>query len=301
MTAFRVPCLVALSCSLLLATGCRRQKKGAPPDPNAAAAASADPALAESEEPSIPPAPLEFLSRPPDATVTASGLAYKVLKSGTGQEHPGPEDEVMINFTGWTAEGAGFDSTESQGGKPAKLRLGRVIAGLTEGLQVLTVGSKAVFWIPENLGYLEDMQASTQPKGKLIIEAELVEIKRAPTAPPDVSAPPSTATKTASGLFYRVLEKGKGARHPKGTDKVRVHYIGWTTDGRFYASTGEGRKPTHVRVDEVVKGLAEGFQLMVEGEKMRFWIPAELAFGVASRTNVPAGMVVFDVELLSID
>jgi peptidylprolyl isomerase len=120
-------------------------------------------------------------------------------------------------------------------------------------------------------------------------------------APSDVVAPPKRASKTASGLAYVVLSKGHGRRHPRPSDRVRVHYTGWTTSGRMFDSSVARGEPAEFPVDGVIKGWTEGLQRMVVGEKTRFWIPAALAYGeVPRRPGLPAGMLVFDVELLDI-
>jgi peptidylprolyl isomerase len=121
------------------------------------------------------------------------------------------------------------------------------------------------------------------------------------TAPADVAAPPAEATTTRSGLAYRVLEKGTGTRHPSATSVVEVHYTGWTTDGKLFdSSIARGRTATFP-LDGVIAGWTEGLQLMVEGEKARFWIPGGLAYGdKPTRPGAPAGMLVFDVQLVAI-
>jgi peptidylprolyl isomerase len=117
-------------------------------------------------------------------------------------------------------------------------------------------------------------------------------------APPDVAAPPADAAKTASGLASKVLAPGTGLNHPGPTDKVRVHYTGWTTDGKMFDSSISRGKPAVFPLDGVIAGWGEGVQLMVEGEKRRFWIPAKLAY--EGKPDRPQGLLVFDVELLDI-
>ncbi len=120
-------------------------------------------------------------------------------------------------------------------------------------------------------------------------------------APPDVAAPPADAKTTASGLAYKVLQPGKGTRHPKATETVEVHYTGWMTNGSMFDSSVKRGTPASFPLNGVIKGWTEGLQLMVEGEKTRFWIPAGLAYGeTPSRPGGPSGMLVFDVELLAI-
>ena len=79
---------------------------------------------------------------------------------------------------------------------------------------------------------------------------------------------------------------------------MTVHYSGWTTDGKLFDSSVTRGKPATFGLDQVIKGWTEGLQLMVEGEKRRFWIPEKLAYG--GKAGNPAGMLVFDVELLEI-
>jgi len=119
-------------------------------------------------------------------------------------------------------------------------------------------------------------------------------------APSDVSAPPADAKRTPSGLAYKSLKAGTGTAHPSPTSQVTVHYTGWTTDGKMFDSSHKRGEPATFPLNKVIKGWTEGLQLMVVGEKMRFWIPANLAYGdPPKREGAPAGMLVFDVELLS--
>src|SRR5437016_7741390 len=92
-------------------------------------------------------------------------------------------------------------------------------------------------------------------------------------APADVQAPPKDAKKTASGLAYKVIKAGKGKEHPKATSSVTVHYTGWTTDGKMFDSSVTRGEPATFPLNRVIAGWTEGVQLMVEGEKTRFWIP----------------------------
>ena len=121
-------------------------------------------------------------------------------------------------------------------------------------------------------------------------------------APPDVAAAPAEATRTSSGLASKVLSAGRGTRHPRPNSTVTVHYSGWTTDGRMFDSSVVRGEPATFSLDEVITGWTEGLQMMVEGEKRRFWIPGKLAYGdTPSRPGAPAGLLVFDVELIRID
>ena len=121
-------------------------------------------------------------------------------------------------------------------------------------------------------------------------------------APADVAAAPADAVKTASGLASKVLKKGTGKAMPKATDTVKVHYTGWTTDGKMFDSSVMRGQPASFALNQVIPGWTEGVALMVVGEKRRFWIPGKLAYGeTPKRPGAPAGTLVFDVELIEIE
>ncbi len=117
-------------------------------------------------------------------------------------------------------------------------------------------------------------------------------------APPDVAEPPADAERSDTGLVSRVLSPGSGETHPGPTDIVEVQYTGWTTDGKMFDSSVVRGKPARFPLNRVIAGWTEGVQLMVEGEKRRLWIPEDLAY--QGRAGRPAGMLVFDVELIKI-
>lgn len=118
--------------------------------------------------------------------------------------------------------------------------------------------------------------------------------------PIDVNAVPADAATTSTGLAFKVLEAGSGVESPAAADTVSVHYSGWTTDGKLFDSSVERGQPASFPLNRVIKGWTEGLQLMSIGEKRRFWIPAELAYGENAGGGRPSGLLVFDVELLSI-
>jgi peptidylprolyl isomerase len=131
-----------------------------------------------------------------------------------------------------------------------------------------------------------------------------------PEVPKDVAAPPSDALRTSSGLASKVLRVGLGQSHPQPTSEVKVHYSGWTTNGQLFDSSVARNEPLVFRivdngVPSVIPGWVEGLQLMVKGEKRRFWIPGSLAYGDDEQHRIgppgaPIGMLVFDIEMLEI-
>jgi FKBP-type peptidyl-prolyl cis-trans isomerase len=364
----------------------------------------------EKTEKTMPETPSDVAAAPADAEKTKSGLASKILKAGNGEKKPTATDTVTVHYSGWTTDGKMFDSSE-QRGEPASFPLGGVIKGWTEGLQLMVVGEKRRFWIPEDLAYGPAVAGSGRPGGMLCFDVELLGIKDAPkppadtektkggvaykiskqgdgvspgadqvvtfhftaktmdgevvqdsrqqpapvsvpmdklppalseivsemkageqrtcwlpeqqapggfivadfelisfkaappapAAPEDVAAAPKDALKTESGIAHKILSEGKGKDKPKATETVKVHYSGWTTDGKMFDSSVTRGEPAEFPLSGVIKGWTEGVQLMSVGEKRRFWIPEGLAYGpVVEGSGRPGGMLVFDIELLEI-
>jgi FKBP-type peptidyl-prolyl cis-trans isomerase len=242
------------------------------------------------------------LSAPEDAQKTPEGVAVKSVVKGSGEKSPKPEDTVTLNLHLWSTLGELLQSTEDQGG-PAVLPLGKLrIGGLPEAIATMVTGEKKVAWIPANVAFGPNPPPDAPPGG-LIVEVELLAFKEGvppPPVPSDVAAAPKDAEKTSSGLVSKVLSKGSGKTHPKAKDSVTVHYSGWTTDGKLFDSSVTRGEPASFGLNQVIKGWTEGVQLMVKGEKRRFWIPAGLAYGENPGGGRPGGMLVFDIELLEI-
>lgn len=107
---------------------------------------------------------------------TASGLQYEVLKTGKGK-HPKKEQKVEVHYTGTLLDGSVFDDSRARG-TPAKFPLDRVIPGWTEGVQLMTVGSRYKFWIPSNLAYGERGAGNKiGPNQVLVFDVELLSIE----------------------------------------------------------------------------------------------------------------------------
>ncbi len=107
---------------------------------------------------------------------------------------------------------------------------------------------------------------------------------------------------TDSGLQYLVLEEGTGALNPKPKSKVLAHYHGTLIDGTVFDSSVDRGQPLEFGLNQVIRGWTEGLQLMVEGQKVRFFIPSKLAYGNRPAGSIPGGsLLIFDVELISIN
>jgi len=100
-----------------------------------------------------------------------------------------------------------------------------------------------------------------------------------------------------SGLQYRVLKEGTG-KSPAATDTVTVNYKGTKSDGSEFDSTHKHARPAKFQLDHVIKGWAEGLQLMKEGARYELVIPPDLAYG--DRGRLANEVLIFDVELISV-
>ncbi|NLS14569.1 FKBP-type peptidyl-prolyl cis-trans isomerase [Vibrio sp. SM6] len=107
---------------------------------------------------------------------------------------------------------------------------------------------------------------------------------------------------TESGLQYLVLNKGDGEINPTATSRVKVHYHGTLIDGTVFDSSVERGEPITFGLNQVIPGWTEGLQHMVVGDKMRFFIPSQLAYGKNGAGPIPpSATLIFDVELLGIE
>lgn len=132
---------------------------------------------------------------------------------------------------------------------------------------------------------------SAQREGQLLADGTV-------SPPRDVAAPPADALRRPSGLASKVLRVGLGTGRPGPRARVLISYTGWTTDGKTF-ETSLKTGPVTMSIDAVIPGWTEGLQLMVPGEKRRFWVPPDLT--QRDRTiAAPPGMLVFDIELLEI-
>jgi len=119
-----------------------------------------------------------------------------------------------------------------------------------------------------------------------------------PPPPADVAEAPAQATRTASGLAWKLLGKGEGAAHPGAHDKVNIVFTAWTPEGDVIDSSIPDGEPRSFMMDDVIKALAERVRLMAKGEKRRLWIPAELASPGRPKRRGPPSRCVVDVELV---
>lgn len=159
--------------------------------------------------------------------------------------------------------------------------MSKIQSQLISGMVILLVGF--TLWLSAN--------AATPEENKAKGEAFLAENAKKPNI-----------VTTASGLQYEVLAKGSGTASPSATDKVTVHYRGTTIDGKEFDSSYSRGEPATFPLNHVIKGWTEGVQLMKVGDKFRFYIPSDLAYGAHGAGPIgPYETLIFEVELLKIN
>lgn len=240
----------------------------------------------------IPPPP-DVGVVPKDAQTTKRGLSYKVLKPGTGTEHPGLNDTVLVHLTGWTPDGKLHNTTRR--GKPHPMVISQSPRGWQEGLRMMTKGEQRRFWMPPKLAF--PATSKNAPQVLMTYDVELVDIEKAPAIPEDVAAAPADAKKTRAGVAYRVLTPGTGTDHPSRWDEVKINFTEWNKYGQMLATTMMKKRPSVFPVYRKGPVWAEILATMVVGQKSRFWVPAEVA---QRKQGKDAQAQVYDIELLEL-
>jgi len=238
-------------------------------------------------------APPDVAAPPEDAEVTPSGLASKVLKPGTGTEKPTAESRVTVHYTGWTAsDGERFDSSVERG-EPATFGLGNVIAGWTEGLQLMVKGEKRRLWIPQELAYRGQ---PGKPAGMLTFDVELIDFQT-PPGPPESLTPPDDATKTPGGVSYVVVEPGTGTEKITADDTVQFQFAAWLEDGKPFQNSYASPQTPRGRVADFPASWKEFVVGMVEGQRVVAYVPA----GMDEMPNAPENDLIFDFVVEKIE
>ncbi len=254
-------------------------------------------------------APPDVREPPADAVRTASGIAMTVLHSGSGSQSPAGNDCVVVKFTAWKRDGS-LLATSGDRGQSTVQCLTTAIPGVSEVLRLMVPGEKRRIWVPAEIAFAshvahhqeKHLHPRPQSKVDLTFDLELVRILNAPSTPLDLSAPPQTAQRMPSGVSVAILQRGIGTTHPGMNSRITLDYSGWSSDGTLLESTIMSGHPATVLVGIALPGWREVLPLMVTGEKVRVWIPADLAYGKgAFRATAPAGNLVYDIELRRIE
>ncbi len=250
--------------------------------------------------------------------VTESGLQYLVISEGPeGGISPGERDTVSVMYEGRIADtGEKFDSAYDRG-SPISFPVNGVIAGWTEGLQLMSEGDEFVFFIPSELGYGQSPRPGgvIQPGDDLVFHVELQGVEQAP--PPkavdseawDTYTPWDSSREgvqsTESGLEYVILEEAEGDNPSPGpTSGVVVFYEGRLNEsGEVFDSAFDRGEPLILQANRVIPGWSEALQMMERGDRWLIHLPSDLAYG---EKGTPGGPIPpnadlnFEVELMDV-
>ncbi len=241
---------------------------------------------------------------------TDSGLQYMVLEEGPEDGlAPVSTDLVQVHYVGTLKDGVEFDSSRARGAA-ATFPLNRVIPGWTEGVQLMSEGDQFRFFLPPELAYGESGTPGGPigPNEALIFDVELIKVQ-SPERNLKVAqdflaenAKKDGVRTTESGLQYLVLTEGEdGAASPDENDVVKVDYVGTLINGTEFDSSVARGQPAVFPLNRVIDGWTEGVQLMSVGDKYRFFVPPELAYGVRGNDMIgPNEALIFEVELLDV-
>lgn len=211
-------------------------------------------------------------------TAATDGLTYDVIKVGKGAK-PGAEARVKVNYKGLlAADGSEFDT-----GQDAQFKLGGVIPGFAQGLQLMQSGGRYRLCIPSGLGYGASGTGPIPANADLVFEVELLSFTTPPPKPLVPLAERSCDKTTASGLGYLALKTGTG-RAPADTDIALVDFI------TFDAKTGatlEKREWEKIPLAQATAIFAEGLKMMQVGASYAFCLPRPEADMAAAATAEP--------------
>lgn len=225
---------------------------------------------------------------PKNAIESSSGVSYLVLQSAKAGAKSIKPDFFEYRITVWDKSAAGkFIAKESGVLRSSFKAVAQSSPALARAALMSPMGETRRWWFatPGNF-------AASQ-----IIDLTVLGNIDLTPAPSDVSAVPATASKTASGLAYRLIKKGNGTGHPNLQSTITIDYSGWTPDGKLFdSSITRGEKATFP-LNGLISGWKEGLTLMSPGDTYRFWIPGHLAYDSIPNANGPKGMLVFDVTL----
>ena len=240
------------------------------------------------------PAPKPLLAPPANATETASGMAYVVLKAGADPNRTVRGEFIQYRADVWSADGiTRANSRESGPVIRSVRRLAAEQPGLARAILTTPVGETRRWWIAADRllpGY------AGMPALPHVIDLTVLG-EKSPVQTPDQLTPPADALRTSSGLAYKILKKGAGGERPSRSSTVVIDYSGWDSQGRLFDSSVTRGERASLPLQHLIPGWQEGVPLMARGDSFRFWIPGHLAYDTQPGNSSPKGMLVFDITL----
>jgi FKBP-type peptidyl-prolyl cis-trans isomerase FklB len=199
------------------------------------------------------------------------------------------------------AEQVGYSFGYLMGKSNADSLQGIDLDAFSVGLKAAAAGKQATLSEEDMARVLTQFKRQAEAKELITLKKQADENARIGQAFLAENAKKPGIKTTKSGLQYQILQEGKG-KSPSANSNVRVHYEGRLIDGTVFDSSIARNQPVVFRTTQVITGWTEGLQLMKEGAKYRFFIPAELAYGQIGSGDViePNSTLIFDVELLEI-
>ncbi len=214
-------------------------------------------------------APRSEKAKPPVLTcktAAADGLGFSVIKPGKGAK-PGANAKVRVNYKGWLkSNGTQFDA-----GEGAEFRVGGVIPGFAQGLQLMQAGGKYRLCIPAALGYgAEGAGEAIPPNADLVFEVELLSFTTPPPKPTIPAEARGCMLTTASGLSYTIATAGAG-RSPTAADLVLIDVTTFDPQTGAIMARELWEK---IPMARTAPPFSEALALMQPGASYRFCFPA---------------------------
>lgn len=242
--------------------------------------------------------------------VTDTGLQYVVLEEGAGDgATPTPSDIIDVHFSATFKDGTEFLSSRERGAA-ARFPLSEFLQGGIEGVQLMSEGDRYRFFIPPELAFGEAGIGPVPPNEAVIFDIELLNVlnpeKNLAAAEKFLAenAKKDGVKVTDTGLQYQVISEGAAdGAAPNEASVVKVHYVGTLVNGTEFDSSIARGEPAEFPLNGVISGWTEGLQLMKVGDKFRFFIHPELAYGANPRPGGAIGpndALIFEVELLEV-
>jgi FKBP-type peptidyl-prolyl cis-trans isomerase len=186
-------------------------------------------------------------------------------------------------------------------GNLAELPIEIDIESVISAIKDVSAGKEPALAVEDYRKYMQEFQKRVQTAGQEAVAKAVENNKKAGEEFRAEYAKKEGVKSTASGLLYRVINEGSGAK-PSATSKVPVHYTGTLTDGTVFDSSVQRGDPIDFGLNQVIAGWTEGVQLMTPGSKYEFVIPSDLAYGDRGAGNAipPGATLIFEVELLAV-
>jgi peptidylprolyl isomerase len=231
-----------------------------------------------------------------------TGLYYIETDTGSGVKAKN-FDTVSIEYKASRLDGYVLASSEKDG-EPLTFQVvnNNIIKGVNLAVTQMNKGAKAKVIMPSTLAFYSSGLENLEPFSALVYEIEMLDIKPGIEVDPyDVDG--LTLNTTSSGLKYYIVRERSGDQIYRGYN-VSLHYTGYDSEGTIFDSSVKKGEPQTMQVGlgQLIDGWDEGILLMKEGEKFRFIIPPDLAYGVYG--NYPYiksnDTLTFDVEAIEI-